>query len=216
MALKLGTEDKKKFAIASVLGIVALGTVGYTVVNLMGGPAPAPSTPMVLEQPVQSSHTSQPATAGHSGATSGPAAQKLPSASDLDPSLHPEKMQFAETVLYTGNGRNIFSRNSAPSPAALAAAAAAQIEKPIAPVRTGPVVPPPPPPPPPIDLKFYGFATEQNGIKKVFLLHGEDVFVAGEGDIVNRSYRVIQILDRSVVVEDLSYNDKQSLPLQDF
>ena len=209
MALKVGSEDKKKLVVAAVLGIIALGAVGYTLSNLMGGPStppPAPAAPVVQQQTTSSS-------AGHTSTASGNAAQKLQSASELDPSLHPEKMQFAETVLYTGNGRNIFSRDSAPP---LMAAAPTHFEKPIVPVRTEPVGPPPPPPPPPIDLKFYGFATTADGRKKVFLLHGEDVFVAGEGDIVNRSYRVVQIQERTVIVEDLSYNDSQSLPLQDF
>ena len=70
-----------------------------------------------------------------------------------------------------------------------------------------------PPPPPPIDLKFYGFATEKNGHKLIFLSHGDDVFVAGEGDVVDGRYKVVRIEPTSVIIEDLAYNDNQTLML---
>jgi hypothetical protein len=72
---------------------------------------------------------------------------------------------------------------------------------------------PPPPPPPPINLKFYGFAGPKNGSKRIFLLKGEDIFVAREGDIVDRRYRIVRIGPNSVDVEDVLTNNKQTLPL---
>jgi hypothetical protein len=54
-------------------------------------------------------------------------------------------------------------------------------------------MPPPIPPPPPINLKFFGFANRPGETKKVFLSQGEDIFIAGEGDIVDRRYRVLHI-----------------------
>ncbi|HEX4022533.1 MAG TPA: hypothetical protein VHX63_15410 [Acidobacteriaceae bacterium] len=199
MAIRIGAEDKKKLAIASVLGILAIFLIIRTALVLFGGPS-APPAPVIAENPTPNVYRAN-AQPGE--------AQKLESATSLDPTLHPEKMRFAETTLYAGNGRNIFSKNSLPPVSQV------NIEKPIASARTGPAVPAGPPPPPPIDLKFYGFATEQNGQKRVFLLHGEDIFIAGVGDIVNRRYRVLQILPRSVVIQDLSYNDTQTLPLKD-
>jgi hypothetical protein len=52
-------------------------------------------------------------------------------------------------------------------------------------------------------------------VKKVFLVQGEDIFVASEGDIVNRRYRIlhISITPPSVDVEDVLNNNRQSLPL---
>ena len=201
MAIRIGAEDKKKLAIASVLGIVAIFFVIHAIAGLLSGPSTSP-VPVVAEPAIPSVHRTNARIGQEAGQ-----AQKLESATELDPTLHPEIMRFAETIEYTGNGRNIFSKNSVPP-------SLATIEKPIASARTGPVVPAGPPPPPPIDLKFYGFAT-QNGRKTIFLLHGEDIFVAGQGDIVNRRYRVVQIMATSVVIEDLSYNDKQTLSLQD-
>jgi hypothetical protein len=120
-----------------------------------------------------------------------------------------EAMLLTESVVYSGSGRNIFSANSAP----------VDIPKPIASVRTGkamptgPVLPPGPPPPPPIDLKFFGTATAGDGSRKAFLLHGEDVFLASNGDIVQRRYRVITVSANSILVEDMANNNRQTLPL---
>ena len=198
MAMRLGTEDKKKRLIAGVLVSLALTLIAHTVWQLASGP-PSAAPP--------AAETSLPAaTQNPNASASGHAAEHLESAASLDPTLHPERMAMAENTTYTGTSRNIFSKDSVPPLAA--------IEKPIASVRTGPVVPAGPPPPPPIPLKFYGFATEQNGRKLIFLLNGEDVFVAGPGDIVDRRYKVIQVQNTAVVIEDLSYNNQQTLPLQ--
>ena len=72
---------------------------------------------------------------------------------------------------------------------------------------------PPIPPPPPITLKFFGFANRPGETKKVFLSQGEDVFIAAEGDIVDRRYRVVHISPTAVDVEDVINNNRQSLPL---
>ena len=49
--------------------------------------------------------------------------------------------------------------------------------------------------------------------KKVFLSEGEDVFIASEGDIVNRRYKVVRISPNSVEIEDVLYKHSQSIPL---
>ncbi|MBV8114087.1 MAG: hypothetical protein JO300_05055 [Silvibacterium sp.] len=89
------------------------------------------------------------------------------------------------------------------------------IEQVKAPIRSQPVaqVPTGPPPPPPIDLKFFGYETHQGGAKKAFLLHGDDVFIAAEGDVVDHHYKVVQIAPMSVQIEDIPYNNTQTLPL---
>ena len=74
--------------------------------------------------------------------------------------------------------------------------------------------PPGPPPPPPIDLKFFGTATKADGSRQAFLLHGEDVFLAATGNIVQRRYKIGAISANSVEVEDMTNNNKQNLPLQ--
>lgn len=199
MAFRLGTEDKKKRIIATVLVSLALTLIAHTVWDLASGPSSYTTPP--------TSAVSTPAYSSIGGANGSHSAQQLEGASALDPTLHPERMALAENTRYTGTSRNIFSKDSLPP-------VAATIEKPITSVRTGPAVPTGPPPPPPINLKFYGFATEHNGQKMIFLQHGEDLFIAGSGDIVDGRYKVLQINPTSVLMEDLSYNNTQTLPLQ--
>jgi len=117
-------------------------------------------------------------------------------------------MLVTEKLVYTGSGRNIFSTASVP----------VAIPKPIAPARpkaVAPVYTPPPgpPPPPPIDLKFFGTASSASGKREAFLLHGQDVFLAADGEIVQRRYRVITVSANSILVEDMTNNNRQTLPL---
>ncbi|MGC1872427.1 MAG: hypothetical protein WA700_15830 [Acidobacteriaceae bacterium] len=202
MAIRLGTEDKKKRWIAMISVSLALTLFAHMLWQLVSG-SPSAEPPAATE-----STASTPAASNRVTGTNGRSAQHIESATSLDPTLHPEWMAKAENTVYSGTSRNIFSKDSLPPVQETAA-----IEKPIASARTGPVVPSGPPPPPPIDLKFYGFAKQQNGRKLVFLMHDEDIFIAGVGDIVDGRYKVIQITDNSVVVEDLAYTNQQTLPL---
>jgi len=77
-----------------------------------------------------------------------------------------------------------------------------------------PAGPPPLPPAPSIPLKFFGFASKPGEPKKVFLSQGDDVFVAGEGEIVDRRYKVVHITNGSVEVQDMVYSGPpQNIPL---
>jgi hypothetical protein len=200
MAIRLGAENKTKRWIAMIAVSVALTLFAHMVWQMASGPSvpPPPAAGTSAAAPAGMPRT----------ATSGHPAERLESAAALDPTLHPERMAKAENTTYTGTSRNIFSKDSLP-PAATAA-----IEKPVASVRTGPTAPAGPPPPPPIDLKFYGFATASGGRKLIFLSHDDDVFIAGEGDVVDGRYKIVKIDANAVTVEDLSYNDNQTLTLQ--
>jgi hypothetical protein len=74
--------------------------------------------------------------------------------------------------------------------------------------------PPPKPPPPPIPLKFYGYSnTSRGGQRRAFFLDGEDIQVAGENELIRNRYKVIRIGVNSVVVEDTTNKNQQTLPL---
>jgi hypothetical protein len=208
MAIKVGTEDKKKVYLAAGLGGVMLILLIRFLWQTFGPsptapPAPAPVV-TVTRPATTSGETSQESAAGP--AHGGHQAAKVSGLAALDPTLHPEIMRQAESLEYTGHGRNIFSQFSAPP----------EIPKPIAPIRQAAVDtgPPPPPPPPPINLGFYGYAAEKSGQKQVFLLKGDDIFIASEGDVVDRRYRVVKINPVSVQVEDIPYHNTQTLPLR--
>ncbi|HZD09538.1 MAG TPA: hypothetical protein VE176_14880, partial [Candidatus Limnocylindrales bacterium] len=74
-----------------------------------------------------------------------------------------------------------------------------------------PPTPTPTPPPPPIPLKFYGFASKPSEPKKIFLADEGEVFVARQGDIVERKYKVIQINNTSVMIEDMLNSNRQTI-----
>ena len=181
--MKLGTENKKKTILAGVLVVAAAGMLIY---KFTGGGSNA--TP---EQ-------------NNAGAAAGAAAKahkRLAVAHSLDPTLRFDLLKSSEDVTYKGNGRNIFS-SQAPPP---------DIPKPIAPAM--PDVAQGPPPPPPIELKFYGYEGPKNGSKRVFLLKGEDIFLAKEGDIVDRRYKIMHVGTNSVEVQDVLTNHTQTIPL---
>jgi len=211
MALKIGAEDKKKVAIVAALGVVVLGLVVYNLISAFSGGSPPPAPAVATAPPSASAPAGAPANPVTQprgrvlpAVTGGHEATKISgSMASLDPTLHPELMAQAESLEYTGTGRNIFSMFSVPAIEA--------VKAPIRPEATAPVAMGPPPPPP-IDLKFFGFES-QGGAKKVFLLHGEDVFIASEGDVVDHHYRVVRIAPLSVQVEDIPYNNTQTLPL---
>ena len=144
-------------------------------------------------------------------AAAGPATsvQKKPGsvqapANTLDPTLHTDLLDASRKVKYEAGGRNIFRMEEPPIPKPIA---------PPRPVNTPLPTPTPAPPPPPIPLKFYGFASKANEPKRIFLEEGGAVFIAKQGDIVDRRYKVVQIQNTSVVIEDVLTANKQTIPL---
>ena len=128
--------------------------------------------------------------------------------STLDPRLRLDILAASQNKKYEAGGRNIFRMEEKP------------VDKTIADVRTrlpfGPdplPTPTPTPPPPPIPLKFYGFASKPNEPKKIFLDNEGEVYVAKQGDIVERKYKVIQINNTNVVMEDVLNNNRQTIQL---
>lgn len=192
--MKLGTENRTQVAALAVLG-------GLALLLLLREFWPSEPATTASVAPATSS-TPRPATRRT-------ASGKIVTVTEprLDPTLNFDLLRESEEIKYAGNGRNIFANWSAP------------IEKPL---KNGTVEAPPPvyvapvaPPPPPITLKFFGFASKPGEPKKVFLSQDQDVWIAGEGDIVDRRYRVLHISNQppSVDVEDVLNNHKQSLPL---
>jgi hypothetical protein len=200
--LKLGTENRKKTYAALGLGIFALILLVYRISNPAGTSSSAPAATPVQPGAVPTTSNSRTAPRRTSAAkTSGVNKRTAPGPS-IDPTLQLALLKASEDIKYTGKGRNIFQ---------------AQIDIPK--VVTPPIkqpeaqLPPQPPPPPPIPLKFFGFASKPGETKRIFLSQGEDVFIAGEGDIVNRRYKVVHIGPSSVDIEDVLNNNRQSIPL---
>jgi len=64
-----------------------------------------------------------------------------------------------------------------------------------------------------IALKPFGAAEIPGEPRKVFLSKGEDIFIAMEGDFVDRRYRVVRIKTSSVELHDLLNNNREHILL---
>jgi hypothetical protein len=202
--MKVGAENSKKTLIAVGLFVLALILVAR--MFFTGGSSSSTATPSPAAA-VTPSKSATPRHAARGGKQS--AKTKVPASAtpNLDPRLRLKQLQEAEGTDYTGKGRNIFLAQ---------ASEPVDIPKPVVtPIKKAEPPPPQvytPPPPPPIDLKFFGFASTQ-GIKRVFLSRGDDVFIAGEGDIVNRRYKIMKINANNIEVLDVLSNNQQTIPL---
>lgn len=190
--MKAGTENKTKTYAAIGLLVIAIALVARWVFSSAESPTPVRAAVATVPAP---------GVTAHARTLNGKKAAPEPR---LDPTLNFNLLKPSEDTKYTGTGRNIFAET-------------VEIPKPIAPaVPQGvpqPQAPSGPPPPPPINLKFYGFASEAGAAKKIFLAEGEDVFIAAEGDIVDRRYKVLHISPSAVEIEDVLHNNRQSIPL---
>jgi len=200
--VQIGAENRNKVIAASVLGALAL----IQVVRMAwpdSTPAPAASTVSTSAATKTSSSSSSSTSSSKTGTRAG-VRLVADSQSSLDPTLRLQLLKSVEGLTYSGNGRNIFTEQ----------AEVVKLPTPLHDPRTDvPPAPTGPPPPPPITLKFFGFTNKPGEAKKVFLSEGEDVFIASEGDIVNRRYKVVHINANSVEIEDVLYKHSQSIPL---
>jgi hypothetical protein len=196
--VKLGLENKKKTMWAAALGALAVVVFAYEFIPMFMGSS---------SESASSAQAAAPAAIRVTAHTGGKA-QKLKT-ENLDPTLHLDLLAASEQTKYEGSGRNIFV--SQPDDVV--------IPKPLAPgspdAKTEETYHAPPiPVAPPIPLKFFGFASQPGEPKKIFLEQGEDVWVAAEGEIVDRRYKVIRISNTAVEIQDvLNSGPPQSIPL---
>lgn len=197
--MQLGLENKKKATWAAVLGLVAVLIFAYQFI------------PFFTESSTPASNAQAAAPAATRPAARGKTKPgKKVKVESLDPTLKLDLLAMSERTEYQGTGRNIFVSQAEDIPIPIASA---RMDKPKEPAPA-PYVTPAVPAPTPIPLKFYGFASSPGEPKKIFLKLNDDVFVAGEGEIVDRRYKVIRITNTSVEIQDVvNSGPPQSIPL---
>ncbi len=216
--MNLGTENRNKTIAAVALGALAVIVFVYELWPMFS----TPSSPANASAPTSLTRTS----AAHPGRTRhmGSRSQSRTAANkkaaiptdNLDPTLQLQLLAASEQTKYEGSGRNIFVAQAEsvdiPQPKA-----SGVTDKPGVPTAGDPVQiyhAPPIAQAPPIPLKFFGFANQPGEAKKIFLSVGDDVFIAGEGEIVDRRYKVLRISPTSVQMQDVvSSSPPQTIPL---
>jgi hypothetical protein len=200
--VKVGAENRTKLIVAISLAVAAVVLLAWQFGGWFGGASSSATATAAANSPAIAA---DPIPVPKKGQIPGVSGGKGSAANSMDPALRLDLLRTSEDTKYEGAGRNIF-RVFIEQP------------KPVAPVIVPnqpqvPQGPPPPAPPPPINLVFYGFATPAGGAKRIFLAQGEDVFIAREGDIVDRRYKVVRISPNAVEILDVLSNNRQSIPL---
>jgi hypothetical protein len=228
--MNLGAEPKKILALA---GLVLIG--GYVFyANVLAGPevakpkTTAQSVALAPIVPIPSGRGPAPRKKAirsvsqefRPGLPTRP--EDRPNYATVDPTLRLDLLAKVQAVEPEGGSRSIFKFAAAPPPEVKLAQGGPGPTihpqgRPFGPdPPPGPPPPPPVVPPPPITLKFYGYSTPRaDGTKRAFFLDGDDIFVASEGELIKKRYRVVQIGVNSVVMEDTQFkNNRQTLILQ--
>ena len=141
----------------------------------------------------------------------------------VDPTLQTDLLAKVRSVEFDGVERNLFrfgeKKELVASPSAEEIKASQERlrqlqEEKRQQVKSEPVVRKPTAPP--IDWKYYGFANSRRDTRKrAFLLDGEEILVATEGDVFEKRYRIVRIGINSIVIEDMQFKEEQKLPLEE-
>lgn len=201
--MKLGIENRKELMAAAGLVVVLAAILAYQF--MPSSSTIASTTPATTALPA-SAGAARPATRRSPAAAAG---KRERAPQSLDPTLHLDQLASSERIKYEGTGRNIFVAQADTEIPKVIGSATTDHNKKDTVIQIQP-----PPPPPPIPLKFFGFASKPGEPKRVFLIKGDDVFVAGEGETVDRRYKVVRISPTTVEIQDVvGSGPPQSIPL---
>ncbi len=119
-----------------------------------------------------------------------------------NPSLHLERLNQMRTLEYKGSQRNIFIAAPLPPPPS---AAKKEAMKPIG---------PPLPPPLEVPLTFFGMEINpRTGQRRAFFTKGDDVYIATVGQVLLNQFRVVQIGNNTVELEEISSGRNATLTM---
>jgi len=126
-----------------------------------------------------------------------------------NPALKLKLLERLKKLQYQGSHRNIFSSVAPPPESAV----------------PPPVIAPPPitapggpsgPAPLVVPATFYGFVTDaQTGMRRAFFIEGENVYIIAVGEMLLGRYRLIQIGNSSVELEETSTGRRATLTMEE-
>lgn len=239
--MKIGAENKKSVYALSVLGVLAAYMV-YS--QFFAGPSYAPVTPQTARTPANSgtsgpdiSQAKSKVARGTSGKSKNGEfhpvyiAKKIEDRVDtgaVDPTIRFDLLARVMTIAPAGGDRDLFQILKAPPVRDVPKLAGVEpMVKPFVPYGPRePQKPPPPQPPPPpapmvIPFKFYGTSTVHPDGKRTayFIIPGsspdaDEIFMADEGDVIKKRFRIVQISVDKVLVEDVTDKRRQPLNLE--
>jgi hypothetical protein len=126
-----------------------------------------------------------------------------------NPALKLELLERLKKLQYQGSHRNIFS-SVAPPPASAVpppGIAPPPITAPSGPSGPAPLV---------VPATFYGFVTDaQTGMRRAFFMEGENVYIVAVGEMLLGHYRLVQIGNSSVELEDTSTGRRATLTMEE-
>jgi hypothetical protein len=232
MPSKLGADPRK---IAILGGLVVVAVVVYFYNSNSGGdsssapvPSRARSAAASSPNPVAAQRAAERSSFRRVQEDAGGTREFRPSfkpkdldTTKIDPTLRLDLLAKLKKVDVDAGARSLFEISAAPPPTAqvnVKEPAKIAISHVVGPVWQAPPPPPPEPKAPPIPLKFYGFINKNkaDGDRRAFFLDGEDIVIAGEGDMIKKRYKILRIGVNSAVVEDTDFksNNQQTLPLE--
>jgi hypothetical protein len=117
-------------------------------------------------------------------------------------------LERLKKLQYEGSHRNIFSAVAAPPVSAVPPVA-------VAPPQVGPVGPSGPAPLV-VPATFYGFVTDaRTGIRRAFFMEGENVYIMAVGEVLLGRFRLMQIGNSSVELEEISTGRRATLTMEE-
>ena len=128
-----------------------------------------------------------------------------------NPALKLDQLNRLKKLQYEGSHRNIFSAVAAPPVSAVPPPPSATAQAP----PVGPVIPAGPAPLV-VPAMFYGFVTDaRTGMRRAFFMEGENVYIIGVGETLLGRFRLIQIGNSSVEMEEISSGRRATLTMEE-
>jgi hypothetical protein len=126
-----------------------------------------------------------------------------------NPALKLELLERLKKLQYQGSHRNIFSSVAPPPESAVPPPGIAPppITAPSGPSGPAPLV---------VPATFYGFVTDaQTGMRRAFFMEGENVYIIAVGEMLLGHYRLVQIGNSSVELEETSTGRRATLTMEE-